>query len=702
MPSIIKRNTIQEAPFIIALSMVKNEEDIIEPFIRHNLEYIDLFCVIDNGSFDNTRTILRKMQKEGLPLVVLDDPIKAYNQEEKMTRFCKQTMLTLFPDYIFFLDADEFIKCNSKNEFLKEINKIPPKGKGFIDWQSYITNQSKDKDEDRKSEFKMLRRLKNEQKIFRKIVFRPDGKYLRNIVVSQGNHNINGVENQIQLTKLKIAHYPIRSTTQLIEKVISGWMAYLIKSPRARYKGQGFHWLKIFDKIKNGIDNNQTIELSANYSWEFDKNWKKNIIDDPLQVNFSKLKYLKENKLNSISKLARLIEENLAEKDDAFIIHLKDLISEQQNEINSSNVPINGQIFNDNWHWENLFLDIPPFEYFSRKHQPKSVLDVGCGIGLYLDYFKFHGAKHIKGIDGISSSASILDSEEYISMDLSNNFALNKKYDLVVCLETVEHLDYNTALRVIRNLSDHAKDKILFSAAELGQPGIGHINCQPIEYWIERWAELGWTVNELDTISFRMLSTFSWFKRNVLVLNKSINKSKNNNFLLEKIGQKNFQWWNQEPKIVKFPLQEDIDQELSLSNNSSVSKYTKMQLKINLSGLKKTKNIIKLNLSDKKFEFYAVNEDPIIFLPKINYKNLNATAIRIKIIAPEKTIMQIFYKTSNFNTIYSEENSLHIPLEVGENDKYIKLPNKIQFKQLRIDPGINSGYYVIEGIDFWR
>ena len=42
---------------IIGLSMVKNEQDIIEPFIRHNAKLLDCMVVVDNASVDETRRI---------------------------------------------------------------------------------------------------------------------------------------------------------------------------------------------------------------------------------------------------------------------------------------------------------------------------------------------------------------------------------------------------------------------------------------------------------------------------------------------------------------------------------------------------------------------------------------------------------------------------------------------------------------------
>lgn len=68
---------------LIGLSMVKNESDSIEAFIRHNLRFLDTLYLIENGSVDGTREILVELQREGLPIVLFDDPQFAWFQGKK-------------------------------------------------------------------------------------------------------------------------------------------------------------------------------------------------------------------------------------------------------------------------------------------------------------------------------------------------------------------------------------------------------------------------------------------------------------------------------------------------------------------------------------------------------------------------------------------------------------------------------------------
>ena len=58
---------------ILSISMVKNEEDIIESFVRYNINIFDGIIILDNGSTDDTLKILKQLQKEGLSLIILED-----------------------------------------------------------------------------------------------------------------------------------------------------------------------------------------------------------------------------------------------------------------------------------------------------------------------------------------------------------------------------------------------------------------------------------------------------------------------------------------------------------------------------------------------------------------------------------------------------------------------------------------------------
>lgn len=138
-------------------------------------------------------------------------------------------------------------------------------------------------------------------------------------------------------------------------------------------------------------------------------------------------------------------------------------------------------------HADNLHAVLGPaiiVPYVLRKCNVKSVLDVGCGTGVWLSQFMLNGVQDIYGVDGVGIDTRdyLADKHQFKCLDLNMKWDLCRKYDLVICLEVAEHLRADSASIIVETLCSHA-DLVLFSAACPHQPGQGHINCQWPEYW---------------------------------------------------------------------------------------------------------------------------------------------------------------------------------------------------------------------------
>lgn len=118
--------------------------------------------------------------------------------------------------------------------------------------------------------------------------------------------------------------------------------------------------------------------------------------------------------------------------------------------------------------------------------KPRSVFDAGCGIGGYLEGFKSCGCK-IQGCDiGYKDAVYCMNDELMIAAfehDLAKPLKHENKYDLVMSIEVAEHLEEENALQFCKNLVSVASNRILVTAAGLGQRGKHHVNCQPKKYW---------------------------------------------------------------------------------------------------------------------------------------------------------------------------------------------------------------------------
>lgn len=157
--------------------------------------------------------------------------------------------------------------------------------------------------------------------------------------------------------------------------------------------------------------------------------------------------------------------------------------------------------------------------------KPISVVDVGCGIGTFLNVFAKYGIYDYLGIDGTWVNKELLQKniplEYFKEVDLEKGFELNRKFDLAICLEVVEHLDQNVANNVIRNLTS-LTDTILFSAAIPGQMGQNHLNEQWPEYWQQKFALHGYEMLDIiRPLFWEHTNLARWYKQNIFLIVKT-------------------------------------------------------------------------------------------------------------------------------------------------------------------------------------
>lgn len=152
--------------------------------------------------------------------------------------------------------------------------------------------------------------------------------------------------------------------------------------------------------------------------------------------------------------------------------------------------------------------------------KPKSVVDVGCGLGSFLKVFKDLGVHDILGLDGDWVSLELLrkyiDAEkEFSKVDLGKPFSLNRKFDLAISLEVAEHIDVSSADIFVKNLTQ-LSDAVFFSAAIPNQGGQNHINEQNVSYWEKKFMENEFVLLDiLRPVIWNDNKIFCWYKQNI-------------------------------------------------------------------------------------------------------------------------------------------------------------------------------------------
>ncbi|KKS02248.1 MAG: hypothetical protein UU64_C0009G0009 [candidate division WWE3 bacterium GW2011_GWF2_41_45] len=160
--------------------------------------------------------------------------------------------------------------------------------------------------------------------------------------------------------------------------------------------------------------------------------------------------------------------------------------------------------------------------------KPKSVLDVGCGLGTWLKVAMDCGITDIAGLDGeyIEINRLVIPKKYFFPTDLTKSQNLKRRFDLVISLEVAEHLPKRYSRRFVSTLTRHS-DYILFSAAIPDQGGTNHINEQWQSYWEKIFNDEGYdAIDCIRPVVWKNKSVEWWYSQNaVLYVNRNKIKS---------------------------------------------------------------------------------------------------------------------------------------------------------------------------------
>jgi SAM-dependent methyltransferase len=154
--------------------------------------------------------------------------------------------------------------------------------------------------------------------------------------------------------------------------------------------------------------------------------------------------------------------------------------------------------------------------------QPRSVIDIGCGVGTWLAVFKEYGIEDIFGVDGNYVDKKLLEipEENFLSFDLEKPFRMDRQFDLVVSLEVAEHLPGSCAEIFIDSLTSLGP-VILFSAAIPFQGGEYHVNEQWPDYWAKLFQKKGYVIIDYIRNKIWQNEAVEWYyAQNILIFAK--------------------------------------------------------------------------------------------------------------------------------------------------------------------------------------
>lgn len=143
-------------------------------------------------------------------------------------------------------------------------------------------------------------------------------------------------------------------------------------------------------------------------------------------------------------------------------------------------------------HWIKFFASIA--DEIKQRYNPKRVLDVGCAKGFLVEALRDLGI-NAYGFDISETAIEEVreDIKPYCTVGSVDDPEMYQgQYDLILCIEILEHVPERMAETAIKLMCEHA-NTVLFSSSPDDFDEPTHINVRPAEYWDDLFAKYGFS-----------------------------------------------------------------------------------------------------------------------------------------------------------------------------------------------------------------
>ena len=253
---------------IIVVSMIKNEEELIESAIRYWLSFADHVMIYDHYSTDGTKSIINAIQKEYPSRLLFYKPDFdvgiEYVQREITDQMIREAFLQYNADLVFPLDADEFPYLTQKtNNTIREyLCNLDQDHCYYTYWVPFACSDAFQVNTSRFAPLSYREKRKEPIAMFRKYLIA--GKQYREdpISVTKGNHELyrasgKTLPQEVDISsELCYAHYMFRGLSHLKIKAAAGWIA---NYSDIRWNGDSGHYQRIVRMILEGKIDRETV-----------------------------------------------------------------------------------------------------------------------------------------------------------------------------------------------------------------------------------------------------------------------------------------------------------------------------------------------------------------------------------------------------------------------------------------------------------
>lgn len=265
--------------FICICTQLKNDSDIVESFCRYHLLFVDHIILTDDRSDDNTVDIIKAMIAEGLPITLMQVPLKRpilqgpdFSTNQKMHHYAFNHFGA---DIIVPLDVDEFLFCADGRNPREELEAFEPDVEYHVFWRTSVyKHDPEDGTVFLPSYFDEFRDPALE--IYVKTFLTRQLSTEREATFTRGRHALYVPDRRcrqavsiVRHSQLFIAHFPLRSTTNTIIKIANGWHKFLYyMKPGSSWDENGFQWKDIYDFMAQhgSLTATQVRNLSKTYA----------------------------------------------------------------------------------------------------------------------------------------------------------------------------------------------------------------------------------------------------------------------------------------------------------------------------------------------------------------------------------------------------------------------------------------------------
>ena len=309
------KHKLPNAPSI-ALSAVRDEQDILERFVRHTLGCVDGMLIINHEGSDASRDILVSLFNEGLPLCFLNTRELGFHQSGWLTDLAAAAANRLGAQVIIPLDADEFLQRPDGGDVRDYLSTISRDDVRLISWRSYIPLESASNDEP-----DILRRITSRLAVsprIQKVLVGGRVAAQDSFRIGYGSHEVIVGVKKVECSRdrqLILAHFPVRSVAQFVAKVAVARITIPLVPERSPNSGIHYEWLRSSTSISLSMSSADLRRAAIQYG-SADDSRQEVLVLDPVLIRGGALKYSDGRPGDPVARIEKIARDLATQRPD--------------------------------------------------------------------------------------------------------------------------------------------------------------------------------------------------------------------------------------------------------------------------------------------------------------------------------------------------------------------------------------------------